>query len=84
MKRGVKISIWVGAVFLIGLLAAVYWLLANTMPIGTGHAAKTLCSNVFISQRDPQQVFTEDIAPVHMLFALTRFSVDRNEKSVAS
>jgi hypothetical protein len=84
MKRGVKIGLWAGAVFVIGLLGAVYWLLANTMPIGTGHAAKTICSNVFISQRDPQQVFTEDIAPVHMLFALTRFSVDRDEKSVTS
>ena len=84
MKRGVKISLWVAAVFLIGLLASVYWLLANTMPIGTGHAAKTLCSNVFISQRNPQQVFTEDIAPVHFLFKPVRFSVDRNEKSVTS
>jgi CubicO group peptidase (beta-lactamase class C family) len=84
MKRRVKIGLWVGAVFVIGLLTAVYWLLSNTMPIGTGHAAKTLCSNVFISERDPQQVFTEDIAPVHMLFALTRFTVDREEKSVTS
>jgi CubicO group peptidase (beta-lactamase class C family) len=84
MKRGAKIGLWVGAFLFVGLLAAVYWLLANTMPIGTGHAAKTICSNVFISQRDPQQVFTEDIAPVHMLFAPIRFSVDRDEKSVTS
>jgi CubicO group peptidase (beta-lactamase class C family) len=84
MKRGVKIGLWVGAFVVVGLLTAVYWLLANTMPIGTGHAAKTICSNVFISQRDPQQVFTEDIAPVHMLFAPIRFSVDRDEKSVTA
>jgi len=84
MKRGVKIGLWAGAVVFAGLLAAVYWLLANTMPIGTGHAAKTLCSNVFISQRDPQLVFSEDIAPVHLLFGLTRFSVDQEEKSVTS
>ena len=84
MKRGVKISLWVCAGLLIGLLAAVYGLLANTMPIGTGHAAKTLCSNIFISQRDPLLVFTEDIAPVHFLFKPVRFSVDRNEKSVTS
>ena len=84
MKRGVKISLWVSAVLLIGLLAAVYLLLANTMPIATGHAAKTLCSNVFISQRDARQVYDEDIAPAHFLFALARFSVDRDEKSVTS
>lgn len=84
MKRGVKIGLWVFAVLAVVLAAVGYWVLDNTMPIGTGHAAKTLCSNVFIAQRDPQQVFIEDIAPVHFLFALTRFTVDRGEKSVTS
>ncbi len=84
MRRGVKIGVWVVAVLLVGLGAAIYWVLANTMPIGTGHVAKTVCSNVFISQRDPQQVFKEDIAPVHFLFRPTRFTVNQDERSVTS
>lgn len=84
MKRGVKIGLWAAAILFAGLLVAVYWVLANTMPIGTGHVAKTICSNVFISLRDPQAVFNEDIKPVHLLFRPTRFSVNRDEKSVTS
>ena len=84
MKRRVKISLWLIAATSAGLLGAGCWYLSNTMPIGTGHAAKTLCSNIFVSGRDARQVYDEDIAPVHPLFALTRFSVDRAEKSVTS
>ena len=60
------------------------WYLSNTLPIGTGHVAKTLCSNVFIAQRNPETVFQEDIAPVHFLFAITNFEVNEQEKSVTS
>jgi hypothetical protein len=39
---------------------------------------------VFIAKRNPEAVFREDIAPVHFLFAITKFDVNKTEKSVAS
>lgn len=69
--------------FMVAVIGA-GWYLSNTLPIGTGHVAKTLCSNVFISKRNPETVFQEDIAPVHFLFAITKFDVNEPEKSVTS
>ena len=71
-------------IILIAALIGAGWYLSNTLPIGTGHVAKTLCSNVFISKRNPEIVFQEDIAPVHFLFAITKFDVNETEKSVTS
>jgi len=54
----------------------------SLLPIITGYAAKNLCSNVFISGREP-----EDIEAVDLNFSFIRFtknSVDYNEKSVTS
>jgi hypothetical protein len=64
------------------LLVGAGWYLSDTLPISSGHAAKTICSNVFISGRDAQNVFKEDIAPLHFLFAITDFKVDPDAKTV--
>ena len=69
---------------LVSILAGAGWYLSDTLPIGTGHTAKTICSNVFISGRDAQDVFKEDIAPLHFLFAITDFEVDLEIKSVSA
>ena len=66
------------------LLAVAGWYLSDTLPIGTGHTAKTICSNVFVSGRDAENIFKEDIAPVHFLFAITDFKVDQDSKTVSS
>jgi hypothetical protein len=71
-------------VILVAAVSAAGWYLSNTLPIGTGHVAKTICSNVFISKRNPETVFREDIAPAHFLFAITKFDVNQTEKSVTS
>lgn len=68
----------------IAVATAGYWYLGNTLPIGTGHTAKTLCSNVFIAGRDAATVFKQDIAPIHGLFAVTDYRVDREKKEVIS
>ncbi len=81
-RRKYVLTILAGAVLL--LSAVVAWYLSNTLPIGTGHVAKTLCSNVFIAGRPAAKVFSEDIAPVHPLFALTGYSVDMKQKSVTA
>jgi CubicO group peptidase (beta-lactamase class C family) len=84
MKPWIKqTGIVIGAVLVAGGIAAA-WYLSNTLPIGTGHVAKTICSNAFISGRDPITIFNEDIAPVHFLFAITKFELNQTQKSVLS
>ena len=84
MKIWVKrILIAVGIALIIAVVGA-GWYLSDTLPISTGHTAKTICSNVFISGRDAQDVFKEDIAPVHFLFAITDFKVDPDKKSISA
>ena len=84
MGRWIKLILFgVGIILTLALVGA-GWYLYNAMPIGTGHAAKTLCSNIFISGRNPDTVFDEDIAPVHFLFAITDFEVDRAARTVSA
>jgi CubicO group peptidase (beta-lactamase class C family) len=84
MRRRVKRILYAAGIALIILLAGAGWYLSDTLPIGTGHTAKTICSNVFISGRDAQDIFKEDIAPLHFLFAITDYKVDLDAKSVSA
>ena len=84
MKRWLKRILFAVGIALIIVLVGAGWYLSDTLPIGTGHAAKTVCSNVFISGRDAEDIFKEDIAPLHFLFAITDFKVDPDEKSVSA
>jgi len=84
MKPWVKRTVGAVCVILVAAVVTAGWYLSNTLPVGTGHVAKTICSNVFIAKRNPEAVFREDIAPVHFLFAITKFDVNKTEKSVAS
>ena len=63
MKRGVKIILIGFAVLLIAAVAASGWLFNKAIPIGTGFVAKYICSSTFISNRDPEIVFREDVEP---------------------
>ena len=60
--------------------AAIY--LNSLLPIITGYAAKNLCSDVFVSNRTPQDVDSIDLN--FSFIKLTRNKVDFNEKSVKS
>ena len=84
MRKWLKRILFAVGITLVIVLAGAGWYLSDTLPIGTGHTAKTICSNVFISGRDAQDVFKEDIAPLHFLFAITDFEVDLEAKSVSS
>ena len=55
--------LWIGcSAFLIWLVITI-WYGYYAIPTFLGYTAKTLCSGVFVSQRNPQQVL-EDIAPI--------------------
>ena len=66
------------------LLIAAGWYYTRAIPIGTGFVAKYLCSSTFISQRDPDVVFKEDIVPVNPLANLVDYRIDRQTQSVTS
>ena len=84
MKSRIKRTVCAVCVLLVAAVVTAGWYLSNTLPVGTGHVAKTICSNVFIAKRNPEAVFREDIAPVHFLFAIMKFDVNKTEKSVTS
>ncbi|MGB5748253.1 MAG: serine hydrolase [Desulfobacterales bacterium] len=84
MKRGVKIVLIGFAVVLIAAVAAGGWLYTKAIPIGTGYVAKYLCSSTFISDRDPEIVFSEDVAPVNPLASMVNYKIDRTQKTVTS
>ncbi|MFW6011779.1 MAG: serine hydrolase domain-containing protein [Desulfosalsimonas sp.] len=77
-----KIIILLIVVLLLGVTG--FWYLSRPLPIGTGHTAKIICSNVFIAGRDAATVYNEDIAPIHLLFSLTDYEVDFDKKEVVS
>lgn len=53
--------------------------LIRSAPIGTGYAAKMLCSGVFISGRQPDSLWEADLELMHDNFV--RGSVDYEKKS---
>lgn len=81
MRRGLKLFLVGGTAGITLFLALVGFLLAKAIPIGTGYAAKYMCSSVFISRRDPDVVFSDDIAPTQPLFRIVRARVDEIQKA---
>jgi len=70
------------ALLLVIILAGAFIYLNSVMPIITGYSAKNLCSNVFVSGRQ-----AEDIENVDLFFSFIKFTsnkVDYDEKSVTS
>ena len=84
MKRGVRIILIGLASILIVVLVASGWLFSKAAPIGTGYVAKYLCSSTFISGRNPEIVFQEDVAPVNPLAKIVSYQIDRTNKSVTA
>ncbi len=84
MKRWIKRIALIVLIFLLVIVAAALWYLSKALPIGTGYAAKYLCSSTFISQRDPEIVFEEDIRPVNPLAAVIKYQINSEEKSVTA
>ena len=72
---------WVLGTFAI-VLGAVLYFGFSALPIGTGFAARYVCTALFEQGEDPDIVFRREVAPEHPLFASTTFRVDPNKRLV--
>lgn len=83
MKRILK---FVGGLLLVIVLGAILWLAVRPpelLRVGTGYAAKIVCSNVFIAGRDADAVLADDVqAPGNPLLRFLNASLDKNNSSV--
>ncbi|MBB5701902.1 hypothetical protein FHS76_001764 [Ochrobactrum daejeonense] len=83
-----RIAKRLGGFLLVVLLGAVIWLAVKPpelLRVGTGYAAKIVCSNVFIAGREANAVLADDVqAPGHPLLRFLNKSVDRNSRTVTT
>lgn len=86
MRRLYRLAAWTLSILALLLAVGASWLIVSPpalLSVGTGYAAKIVCSSVFVSGRDPDAVMAEDVqAPGHPLLKLMRQDVDRAEKTV--
>ncbi|NKN36187.1 serine hydrolase [Agrobacterium sp. a22-2] len=75
-------------VFVMLLVGVIAWLSVappELLRVGTGYAAKIVCSNVFLAKRDGAQVLAQDVqAPGHPLLRTVHVDVDREQGSVTA
>jgi len=80
MKK--KRLLYIAGLILAAIIAGAAFYLNSLFPIITGYAAKNLCSNVFVSGRQPA-----DIEAIDLNFSFIKFTkskIDASEKSVTS
>ena len=76
MKRWVKWGLIGAGTALLATLAATVWFAQKVGPIGSGFVARYLCSSTFISHRDPDVVYREDLVPVNPLAQFFDYRID--------
>ena len=84
MKRWVKWSIFGTGIVVVVCVVAAGWFMQKAGPIGSGFVSKYLCSSTFISHRDPEAVFREDLVPVNPLAPFFDYHIDLENKSVTA
>ncbi|MBN1482490.1 class C beta-lactamase-related serine hydrolase [candidate division KSB1 bacterium] len=84
MRRWIKIMLAVLLVLFVFVIGLVIWYLSKAIPIGTGYTAKYLCSSTFLSLRNPNIVFAEDVKPVNPLARFITWELDMQEKTVVA
>lgn len=83
LKRSIRIAMIAMAAIVVGFCGWLVFLPPNLLSIGSGYAAKIVCSNVFIAGRDEAEVLALDVqAPGHPLLRLMRIEVDRERARV--
>jgi len=84
MRRWV-VTILLGLSAVIVLLVAIGgWYFRQVIPLGTGYVAKYLCSSTFISQRDPEPAYLEELVPVNPLTKIVDYHIDRESETVTA
>ena len=88
MKTVLRIVIGLAAVVVLLVAGAVLYLVVappELLRVATGYAAKTVCSNVFLAGRDPDEVLAVDVqAPGHPVLKFVRQSVDVSAGTVTA
>lgn len=83
MAKALKIVVATVAVLLIGSATALHFMPPEMLRVGANYSAKIVCSNVFLAQRDAQQVLADDVqAPGHPLLKLMQIKLDREHQLV--
>lgn len=78
-----RILIGIGTLLVLILVGA-GWYVSMAVPIGIGYAAKYICSSVFISHRDPQVTYKEDVEPVNPIAQIIDVEIDQAQKKVVA
>ena len=68
--------------FFVILLVAIYAFLSAAFPIISGYGAKNLCSHVFISGRDAQDVIAKELG--NLPLSLGSFKIDTEDRSASA
>ncbi len=80
MRRLVTWGVRIVGALLATMAVAAGWIVVappELLRVGTGYAAKIVCSNIFIAGRDADEVLRDDVqAPGHPLLRLVRVEVD--------
>ena len=88
MRRFYRLAAWTLSLLAAVVLVGASWLIVSPpalLSVGSGYAAKIVCSSAFISGRDPDEVLAEDVqAPGHPLLKLMRQDVDLAGKTVTT
>ncbi|PBB90609.1 6-aminohexanoate hydrolase [Mesorhizobium sp. WSM3864] len=88
MRAVVKFIKWLLGLIVLAVVALFAWLYLappELIRVGSGYAAKIVCSNVFIAGRDPNEVLAVDVqAPGHPLLKLMKVSVDKERGLVSA
>lgn len=79
---------WFLTLVLAAIVFGVIWLAVAPpalIQVGSAYSAKIVCSNVFIANRDPQQVLADDVqAPGHWLLKYMRLDTNRKAGTVSA
>ena len=79
MKKALKRILWL---LLVVLLAIITWFAWPRLPIITAFAAKGMCSSVFLAEKSPERVMSEDLS--FFPISLAKCEVDYEERSVTA
>ncbi|WP_246717199.1 serine hydrolase domain-containing protein [Oricola nitratireducens] len=76
--RALKVLLVLVVAAVIGLAVWLYVAPPDLIRVGSGYSAKIVCSNAFLTARDPREVLRVDVqAPGHWLLRYMNVSVDR-------